>query len=547
MDKSYKTRTIFIFLLFSSAYLIIALNLYLLQIRQNDFFKTLGKRQYNVQITRHPARAPIFDRSGKQYLAMNKDCYSAFILPKQLISEKQLLPFLQNHFPNALQRFQKNKDKKFMFVQRKLKDNQISIIKENNIEDIYLLKEPNRFYPLEAAGTVVGITDIDNKGLFGIELQCDKTMTGKPTTFYLEKDARSGHFHFKKETKIKGKKGKPILLTIDSDLQFLAMEELQESIKQHNAKEGAVIIMDPKSGDILSMVSYPYFDPNETQFLDLRTCKNKIITESYELGSVIKVFAALAAIDEEVVSLDEQIDCKGKKTAYIDGRKINTVKAHGLLSFSQVVEKSNNIGIAIVAKRVGEKLYKHYKKIGFGQKTNITFPGEQKGFVNHPKNWSKQSVISLSYGYEISSTLLQLAKAFCIIARDGIAIQPTLILSNDKEESKKNNQRIYKETSITKLKQILENTTLRGTARRARIKGYKVMCKTGTANLLVDGKYSQDHNIFTCAGIVQKDNYQRVIITFLKEIDKKNVYSQTVVVPLFEKIAEKTLIHDKVI
>lgn len=544
MDKQYKVRTIFIFLLFCSGYIIIILNLYLIQIRQNDFFKNLGKKQYNVHITRKPTRAPIFDRTGKQYLAMNKDCYSAFIIPKQ-IKSPQLLPLLKENFPDAFQRLQNNKDKNFMFIQRKLNDNQIALITQKNIPDIHLLKEPSRFYPLESAGPVVGITNIDNKGLFGIELIYDKALSGKPTTFYLEKDARSGHFHFKKETKIKGKEGKPVFLTIDSDLQFLVTEELKENITKHNAKEGAVIIMDPKNGDILSMVSYPSFNPNETQHLDLNTCKNKIITESYELGSVIKVFAALAAIDEEVVTLDEIIDCQSKKTAYIDGRKINTIKAHGFLSFSQVVEKSNNIGIAIVAKRIGTKLYDHYKKVGFGEKTNIKLPGEQKGIVNHPNNWSKQSVISLSYGYEISSTLLQLAKAFCMIARNGINVHPKILLSSHSNNELP--QRIYSEKSINKLKKILENTTLRGTARRARIKGYKIMCKTGTANLLVNGQYSQNHNIFTCAGIVEKNDYQRVILTFLKEVTKKNVYSETVVVPLFEKIAEKTLIHDKII
>jgi len=543
MDKSYKLRTVFIFLIFCSLYLIIGINLYLIQIMQNSFFSNLGKKQYNVTCTMHPRRSAIFDRTGKQFLAMNKDCFSLFMLPKNVTSPKTLTPFLKKHFPKALERWEKNKDKHFMFVQRKLTDDQIALIQKNNIEDLHLLKEPNRFYPVESAGPIIGITDIDNKGLFGIELQYNNQLSGKPSTFSLEKDARFGYFHFKKETKIQGEEGKPVTLTLDSDLQFLVTEELKEAAEKHGAKDAAVVVLDPHCGDILAMVSYPFFDANNTQKIDLAKCKNKVVTECYELGSVLKVFAALAALEEGVVTPEEPIDCKGKKTAYIDGRQINTVKAHGTISFSQVVEKSNNIGIAIVAKRIGEKLYDHYKKIGFGQKTNIQFPGEQKGFINPPSHWSKQSVISLSYGYEISCTLLQIAKAFCVIANDGHDIQPRLVLHKKTQKATP----LYSPKSISEIKQILKNTTLRGTTARARIKGYDVMCKTGTANLLVDGKYDPDRNIFTCAGIVQKDDYQRVIVTFIKEINKTWVYAQIFAVPLFEKVAEKTLIHDKFI
>jgi len=545
MDKNYKIRTIFVFLLFCSLYLILSSTLFLIQIMQNDFFKSLGVRQYNVTAQLRPSRAPIFDRTGKQYLAMNKDCFSAFLLPKQIENRKKLDDFLQKYFPKAYKQLEKSKDKHFMFVQRKLTDDQINLIKESNIADIHLLKEPNRFYPLESAGIIVGMTDIDNNGISGIELQYNKMLSGKPTTVSLEKDARFGYFHFKKETKIEGKTAKPITLTIDGDLQFLAAEELQEAACKHGAKEGAIIVMDPESGDIFSMVSYPYCNPNDTKQFNPEKSKNKLVTECYELGSVIKVFAALAALEEGFATADEPIDCKNEKTTYIDGRKINTVKAHGVISFSEVVEKSNNIGIAIVAKRVGEKLYDNYKKIGFGKKTNIAFPGEQKGFINPPHKWSRQSIISLSYGYEISATLLQLASAFCMIANDGIPVKPNIIVSSNNKTNKK--EPAYSKESIETIKQILENTTLKGTAKRARIKGYRVMCKTGTANLLIDGEYVKNRNIFTCAGIVQKDNFKRVIVTFLKEVEKKNVYSATVAVPLFEKIAEKTLIHEKII
>lgn len=546
MTNKYKLRAIIIFFIFAALYTIIAVNLYLIQIKHHDFYTRLAHQQYNVTITQKSPRAPIFDRTGKQYLAMNKECVSTFVLPRQLTSPETLEPFLKQHFPRALNRLYKNREKHFMFIKRKLTDKERTLIAHHNITDIKLLAEPSRFYPVQSAGTIVGLTNIDNNGLFGLELQYDSILAGTPTTYRLKKDARSGYFYFERETTIKGHDGIPITLTIDSNLQFLAHEALQSTIKKFNAKEGAAIIMNPDNGEILAMVNIPCFDPNNTKNLAIDHTRNRIITDTYELGSVIKVFAALAALEEGAVSADEHIDCKNSKTAYIDGRKVNTWRADGVIPFNDVIALSNNIGIATVTKRIGEKLYDHYNQIGFGTKTGINFPGESKGFVNPPHNWSKQSIISLSYGYEISATILQLAAAFCIIANGGYNVIPTLILEPEKLLNQEK-ARLYSGEAIAAIKHILEQTTLRGTARRAAIKGYRVMSKTGTANTLVNGTYDPGKNIYTCAGIVQKDDYQRVIVTFIKEAAQKNIFASTVATPLFEKIAEQMLISERII
>lgn len=545
MNTRYKTRTSLIFLIFCLFYIIIIGNLFLIQIKNSSFFTDLGEKQYKVTLTTTPPRAPIYDRSGKQFLAMNKESISAFILPKVITQPKELEAFLKKHFPSAYKRLNHSRANNFMYVARRLTNDQINLIKESALEDIQFLNEPSRFYPIESAGHIIGITDIDNKGLFGLELFFNKKLAGKPTTRSLHKDARSGHFYFDKETKISGEQGTPIITTIDSDLQFLAYEELKKSIEECQAKEGAVVIMDPKNGEILAMVNIPTFNPNETRELDLELTKNKIITEAYELGSVIKVLATLASLEEGVVKIDDLIDCEGVKTAYVDGRKINTVPSSvaEIIPFSRVIEKSNNIGIAKVVKNLGPKLYDHYIKMGFGKKTRIQFPSEHDGFVNPPSNWSKQSIFSLSYGYEISATLLQLARAFCIIANGGFPIQPTLIA---RENALPQSAPLYSYETIETIKNILESTVHQGSAQKARINGYRVMGKTGTANLLVNGQYSPTKNIYTFAGIVEKNDYQRVIVAFINEVPKKGVYASTIAAPLFERIAERTLIHDKI-
>lgn len=549
MVKSFKIRTVIIFLGFCLLYLIILSNLYFIQIRNNKFFTGLGEQQYNVTVVTLPPRATIFDRTGKHMLAMNKDSVSAFILPKTLTQRPQLSAFLRKHFPAAHERLQHAKKSNFMYIARRLTPEQIKLIKESKIEDIQLLNEPGRFYPVEAAGCIIGITDIDNKGLFGLEQAYNQQLAGKATKRSLQKDARSGRFYFSKEVKIAGEQGTTVTTTIDSDLQFLAYTELKKHMDDCGAKQGSVLIMDPTNGEILAMANHPSFNPNETRTINLEYTKNNIVTDAYELGSVIKVCAALAALEEGAVRADDLIDCENALTTYVDGRMINTVPSSvaGLITFSQVMERSNNIGIAKVVRNLGPKLYDHYRRLGFGKKTGIQFPGEHDGFVNPPNRWSKQSVFSLSYGYEITGTLLQLARVFSMIANGGYMVQPTLI----KKEGAPNfeqSQPLYSATTIQTIQGILEKTVEQGSAQKAQIKGYRIMGKTGTGNLLIDGVYSKTKNIYTFSGIIEKGSYKRVIVTFINEIPKGGrIYASTIAAPLFERVAERTLIHDKII
>lgn len=540
LSKQYKIRITIVFLVFCFFYSVILFNLYLIQIKNHDFYAHLGEKQYIVTLTQTPPRAPIYDRSGN-FLALNKDSVSAFILPKSIDEPEKLTAFLAVHFPQALERLEEHTDSYFMYIKRRLSAEQIKLIQENDIKDIKLLNEPSRFYPVECAGQVIGITDIDNNGSFGIELQFNSQLAGTPSTFTLEKDARSGHFYFQKETKVKGQTGTPITLTIDSDLQFIAHEELKVTLEKYNAKEGSALIMDPITGDILAMTNFPDFDPNNPEKLNnMEYTKNKVVTDVNELGSVIKVCSALAALEAGVVTLEEPIDCENKITTYYEHRRINTVpqSVAGIIPYAQVVSKSNNIGTAKVAKRLGGKIYDYYCKLGFGSKTGIPFPGEQKGFINHPDNWSKQSIISLSYGYEVAVSLLQLARAFSIIANDGYDVTPKLLLEPSIKEEQK--QQLFSQRGINDIKNILK-------MRHPDVTGYTLMSKTGTANIVVNGQYDRNKNRFTCAGIVEKDTYKRVIVVFVKEVTQRNMYAATVAGPLMERLAKKLLIHDRIV
>ena len=541
-----KRRSIVVFFSFLIFYLIILFNLYSIQILHRDFFIKLANNQRTVSITSYPKRACIFDRNNKQ-LTLNRDSIAAFILPHKIEEPEKLKKFLKLNFNSAYKKLSKYNNKYFMYIKRKLSSKNLDLINKAKLKDIKLISEPSRFYLFEATAPVLGLTDVDNKGLFGVEKKYNSRLAGEKTVFDVEKDARSRKLYYKKATKEIGKEGKSVKLTLDSDLQFLVTEELQDTVNKFNALEGSAVVLDPSNGHILAMASVPNFDPNKNYYnLDLSHTKNRAITEAHELGSVMKPFVALAALEEKVVTPEEVIDCESKKEVKLDGFKVSTWQANGELPFIEVISKSNNIGIVKVAKRLDKKLYDHYKKLGFGKKTAVKLSGEQSGLVSHPKNWSKRSIISLSFGYEVSATLLQLASAMGVIANYGYAIQPKLFLEPNinKPELRK---RLYSQKSIDQIRSMLKTTVVHGTARRAKIQGYNILGKTGTAKLLVDGKYSDDHSIYSFIGIVEHKNYKRIIALYVKDSSRKNLFAATVAAPLFEKIAEKMIIHDRIL
>lgn len=533
-------RSFIIVLLFFTLYTIICVNLYFIQIKHASFYQNLAEKQYHATVQSYPQRGYILDRHDNP-VAINKDSFSIFILPKDLINKAETLNFLEQQFPGIQKRFENYKNKNFMFVKRNLSQEEIDFIQDSKIKDIHFLKESNRFYPYESLGTIIGITDIDNNGLFGIEQLYNSQLKGTPTTYHLKKDAKQKHFYFAQETIHEGTAPESIKLTIDADLQFKYQQILDQIVHKQEAKEAAALCLDPETGEIFTMVSCPNFDPNMTKDLDIEKTKNRPISECFESGSVIKVFAALAALEEGVVKIDEIIDCENTKETKIDHLRVRTVIPQGKIPFIDAIKLSNNIGIVKVSKRLGHDLYNYYKLVGFGEFTGINLPGEQKGFVNHPSNWSAYSIQSLSYGYEITTNLLQLARAFSVIINGGYLITPTLIKSNIAKKTGP----IISQKTVQDLRLILEETIQTGSGRHAKIDGYKILGKTGTSNLLVNGSYDDDKHLYTFIGAIEQNNYKRVIVAYIKE-SKTVSYASLIAAPIFKALAEATLLHDQI-
>lgn len=540
--SKYKIRVIIVFFCFCCLFAVIIARLFLIQIYQASFFKNLAQQQHELSLTINPPRAIIYDRYGKQ-LTLNKEVISAFILPRQLEQREKTERFLNTEYPDVLARLKAHPEKYFLWLDRHMLRTQQEAIEHRGLSDIHFIGEFQRFYPYKEMAHILGFTNIDGEGIAGLELQFSRQLAGDAAFLRLEKDARSGSFYFTRHVERAGKNGQPITLTVDSTLQRLAFLELEKTIRDYEARGGAVLVMNPDSGEILAMANYPGFDPNE-KVANLDVTKNVIVTECFELGSVIKAFCALAALEEGVVSYDEKIDCEGP-VAFIDGLRVENVthvllnalrENNNILPFHDVIKYSCNVGVVKVVKRLGAKFYDHLRRVGFGTKTGIVFPGERAGFVNAPEHWSKFSLMVMSFGYEMMASLLQLGRAFSVIANDGYLVEPCLMLSDHKTVLSK---RLYKHTTIETMKSILEQI-----GQKYGVKGYRTMGKTGTARCVRDGHYSKTAHNYTFAGIIEKEGYRRVIITFIKEPSKAQLWASEVAAPLFHRVAEKMVIHD---
>lgn len=514
------------------------------------FYRMHGATQWFRTIRLMPPRAPVYDRHGTA-LALTVDTYAACIFPRLLRQKEKVEQFLAKHAPKTLATLQESTEQlpHFLYVARRLTNEQVQALSQEGPEDIHIITEPGRWYTVAAALPVVGVAGIDGKGLSGIEYTCNKLLSGTACTYALQREGRSPPIYTTRTVLEAGVAPQPVTLTIDARLQQAAFEAVQEAVTQVGSEMGAAIIMEPNTGEILALVTYPCGDPNDSSSLTPEHLGTLTHTYSFELGSVIKPFIALAALDAGVVTPEEPIDCENRKVTYLDGQRIGTYKADGILSFSQVIYKSNNIGTSKVAKRLGAALFDHYCLCGFGKQTGIQLPGESPGFVNPPKQWTKPSIFSLSFGYEMRATLIQLACAFCMLANYGQPIRPHLIRSPHLVSDRPQPPSYPRQTTQAVL-DMLEKTILDGTAHQAALSGCIVRGKTGTANLVVDGHYDRNQNIFTFAGIIEqqstegKQPYKRVIVTFLKKARKKNIYASSTATPLFKAIAERMLAID---
>lgn len=520
--------TVFLF------YGVIFIRLFQLQVDQKYFLAEKAQKQHHDSEVIRPVRGVFYDRN-KRPLVFNQKSWDIALIPVQKKIDEKSKKQLFEKYPEIAKKLAAEQWGSFCWLER-----QISEEKKEELE--YLMPavvsfvSSKRYYPYSHSAHLLGFTNIDGAGIAGLELLYTKTLSGKKGEKIVMRQGKKSKKTFD-ETVVKPcLQGESLQLTIDERLQVVVQKALSEKIEEVEAAYGSVMIVNPCSGEVLSMVSFPSFNQHAITEKDLEKSINLATNVSWEVGSVIKGLLALAALDEEIVKPDTLIDCSCTTTK-LGGIIVKHTRNMGKIPFGEVIQKSNNIGVAKIGLQLHDRLYDHYKKLGLGLKTALSFPGQDAGCLRSPDHWSNPTPVVLSFGYEVSVTVSQLAQAFSIIANNGVKVPITLLMSG----SSGKNEQLYRDSIVQDTKDILERV-----GRRFGLPGYRVMGKTGTARLIQNGTYSSRHHIYTFGGIVEKGDYKRVIITMVKEPEKKGLLAAQITAPLFRTIAERMVAIDDV-
>ncbi len=530
-----------------------------LQIFQHDEMLVRAERQQLRTVDVKPKRGEILDRDGA-VLAYSVDADTVYAVPTEITDAAGTAAGLCAAFDECSAELRAAitdrlaRPGPFAYVRRQVTPEEARRVATLRLQGVGFLKESRRYYPNKALGAhLLGFVGIDNQGLSGIESTYDAEISGRSGKILVQTDARQQAFSRLERPPTAGG---TLELTIDKYLQHIAERELRIGIRAHGADAGAVVILDPLTGEVLALASEPTFNPNVFRHASPPELRNRAVQDIYEPGSTFKVVTASAAFEEQVVESDEMFDVSAGAIR-VDGDLIPDFYTYGQLSFTDVVVKSSNVGAILVGLRLGpERLSRYVRRFGFGASLSPDLPAENPGIVWKPSALTERALASLSMGYQVAVTPLQMAAAVAAIANGGELLEPRVVRAVYQNGRRAESERRVIRRAITretaaKLTTIMEQVTQRGTARRAQVPGYTVAGKTGTSEKLIDGHYSDtDHNASfmgfvpsrrpRLAVLVMVDTPRSAMVNGVRQ----RVYTGgAVAAPIFQRIAEAALRH----
>jgi len=481
-------------------------------------------------------RGFIIDRNGEK-LALSLETYSIYARPNEIEDKVKAAKSLSNVIGTKYTYIlnQLNKKRPFVWIERQIDLEKISKLEDISIKGIYLEKEFRRYYPFHhLASHILGFVGIDNNGLEGIEYYFDAFLNPKRIN--------------RKKAGFPGQtRGYTVVLTIDRYVQEIVEEALNRALKSTKAKQVTAIVMNPSTGEILAMANKPDFDPNNFKLYPEKFMRNRAITDAFEPGSTFKIFIASLLMDKHLVDINDSFNCKGY--IKVGNTIIHDTAKHGLINFNQVLQKSCNVGMILSVDRIeNSDLYQGLRNFGFGTATGINLPGESQGILRKPSKWSKISKYEMAIGQEVAVTSLQLITAGSAIANNGILMQPRIIKkienpdsSTLKEYKSLEIRRVLTEKTSKELLQILTGVlTHEGTGYKARIEGYNIAGKTGTAQIADPkmGGYIDGQFYASFIGFVPVPDPQIVVLVTIDRPEGEKYGGQTAA-PVFKYIVER--------
>jgi cell division protein FtsI (penicillin-binding protein 3) len=522
-------------LLLMGAFLALVGRGFYLQVINNDFLQEKGDSRYRRDIEVSASRGKITDRNGDM-LAVSTLMKSVWAIPGDArampVEQKRQLATLLDMTPKELD----NKiasDKTFVYVKRQVPPETADRIAALKLPGVHQEKEYRRYYPTgDMTAHIVGFTGVDDKGLEGVELAFQGSLLGHTGSRSVIKDRRGQIVEDVGALK-PPMDGKDVRLALDSKIQYLAYSHLKAAIEKNNAKAGGAIVIDSRTGEILALANWPTYNPNNRQHLSGAQLRNRAITDTFEPGSVMKPFTAALALERGKVRFDTVINCApGRLT--IGSATISDAHPHGALTVAQVIQKSSNVGTVKMALAFPPKeMWEMFDSVGFGQAPNLGFPGEVNGRLRPWKNWRPIEQATMSYGHGISISLVQLARAYTVFARDGELVPLSLVRL---DETPVRGIRIFSPQTTREVRAMLEMAVQpEGTAPKARVPGYRVGGKTGTAYKVEGGVYAKKY-VASFVGLAPISDPRLVVAVMIDEPTGGAHYGGDVAGPAFSQI-----------
>lgn len=510
-----------------------------LQSLHKDFLQKKGDARYSRTLTLPAYRGKIVDRNN-ELLAISSPVESIWASPPDVEVDAQqkqalvkLLGLKGNDFDNKIA----NTQREFVYLKRRISPDLAAKVMSLEIPGIFMQREYKRFYPAGGvAAHIVGFTGIDDNGQEGFELAKNTHLSGKPGSRRVIKD-RKGHIVEDLEAVKVPQDGHDLVLSIDRRVQYLAFRELSKAIDKFKAKAGAAVVLDAKTGEVLAMVNLPTYNPNNPINIKGKT-RNRVITDTFEPGSTLKPVTGAAAMEFGDYTPETKIQTAPGYMA-IGSAVIHDAHPHGVLSVSEVIQKSSNVGSAKMALSLRkEALWNTFHQLGFGTPTHIGFPGEASGRLRNFKTWRPIEQATMSYGHGISLTLLQLARAYTVFANEGELKPVSLLKMNEPTVG----QQVFSAKVANDMKDMLELVVQPGgTALRAQVAGYRVAGKTGTAHKLGPSGYEKDKYVGSFVGMAPASNPKLIMAVMIDEPTSGEYYGGTVAAPVFSAVMADAL------
>lgn len=518
------------FLLCSIALVARAVNL---QVVDTEFLQDQGEARYLREVVVPTRRGNILDRNDEP-LAVSTPVDSVWVNPKMLLqAPEDIVPLakaLNVDADEIERRLTQRSSREFVWLRRRLHPDVAAQVEALKLQGVFLQKEYRRFYPAgEVTSHVIGFTNIDDIGQEGLELAYNDWLQGKPGLKRIIRD-RLGRTVEHVEMVREPEPGHDLSLTIDRRLQYLAYRELKRTVLKHGARSGSVVLLDVKTGEVLAMVNQPSYNPNHSN-IDSEGLRNRAITDVFEPGSVMKPFAVASALETGRWAPDTPIDTTPGRI-HVSGHTISDHHNYGPIDVTRLITKSSNVAATKIALDLKpEHMWDTYDRFGFGDVTGTGFPGESAGVLRNHRRWRRVEQATLSYGYGISVTVLQLAEAFAALADDGKLRRPSLVMGAANPPASILEPRIARQVAA-----MLETVTgPEGTGKNARIKNYRVSGKTGTSRKASASGYASRY-IASFAGFAPSSDPEVVGVVVINDPSGEEYYGGLVAAPLFSKV-----------